>query len=80
MKELEDRKLLKIIWKDNKEDFVIQKVRLQTEHLEEAYRYVGRKPKRGPEQECVIEISSDDVNAEIYERRNSNYLSSFFSS
>lgn len=51
MKELEDRKLLKIIWKDNKEDFVIQKVRLQTEHLEEAYRYVGRKPKRGLEQE-----------------------------
>ena len=54
MKELEDRKLLKIIWKDNKEDFVIQKVRLQTEHLAEAYRYVGRKPKRGLEQENVM--------------------------
>lgn len=53
MKELEDRKLLRIIRKDNKEDFVIQKVRLQTEHLEEAYRYVGRKPKRGLEQENV---------------------------
>lgn len=36
MKELEDRKLLRIIRKDNKEDFVIQKVWLQTEHLEEA--------------------------------------------
>ena len=35
---------------------LIHKVRLQTEHLEEAYRYVGRKPKRGLEQECVIEI------------------------
>lgn len=32
---------------------MIQKVRLQTEHLEEAYRYVGRKPKRGLEQENV---------------------------
>lgn len=53
MKELEDRKLLRIIRKDNKEDFVIQKVWLQTEHLEEAYWYVGRKPKRGLEQENV---------------------------
>ena len=35
---------------------LIQKVRLQTGHLEEAYRYVGRKSKRGLEQECVIEI------------------------
>ncbi|MFU2422167.1 MAG: hypothetical protein ACM677_04440 [Bacteroides sp.] len=26
------------------------------EHLEEVYRYVGRKPKRGLEQEWVIEI------------------------
>ena len=26
------------------------------EHLEEAYRYVGRKPKRGLEQVWMIEI------------------------
>ena len=33
MKELEDRKLLKIIWKDNKEDIVIQQGLLLPEHL-----------------------------------------------
>ena len=32
---------------------MIQEVWLQTEHLEEAYRYVGRKSKRGLEQENV---------------------------
>lgn len=53
MKLLESRKLIRIIWKDNKQDYLIQKVRLMTDHIEEVYRYVGRKPKRGLEEENI---------------------------
>lgn len=53
MKELERKKLIRIIWKDNKQDYLIHKVRLMTDHLEEAYQYVGRRPKRGLEEENV---------------------------
>ena len=53
MKELERKKLIRIIWKDNKQDYLIHKVRLMTDHLEEAYQYVGRRPKRGVEEENV---------------------------
>lgn len=51
MKLLESKNLIRIIWKDNKQDYVIRKVRLTTNHIEEAYQYVGRKPKRGLEEE-----------------------------
>ncbi len=51
MKLLESKKLIRIIWKDNKQDYVIRKVRLTTDHIEEAYQYVRRKPKRGLEEE-----------------------------
>ena len=50
MKLLESKKLIRIIWKDNKQDYLIQKVRLMTDHIEEAYQYVGRKSKRGLEE------------------------------
>ena len=53
MKELERKKLIRIIWKDNKQDYLIHKVRLMTDHVEEAYQYVGRRPKRGLEKENV---------------------------
>lgn len=53
MKLLESQKLIRIIWKDNKQDYLIQKVRLMTNHIEEAYQYVGRKPKRGLEEENI---------------------------
>lgn len=53
MKLLESRKLIRIIWKDNKQDYLIQKVRLMIDHIEEAYRYVGRRPKRGLEEENI---------------------------
>lgn len=53
MKLLESKKLISIIWKDNKQDYLIQKVRLMTERIEEAYQYVGRKPKRGLEEENI---------------------------
>lgn len=53
MKELERKKLIRIIWKDNKQDYLIHKVRLMTDCIEEAYQYVGRRPKRGLEEENV---------------------------
>lgn len=54
MKSLESKSLIQIIWKDNKQDYLIQKVRLITDHIEEAYRYVGRKPKRVLEEENTV--------------------------
>ncbi|MCI8895222.1 MAG: hypothetical protein HFI42_13095 [Lachnospiraceae bacterium] len=45
MKALEDRQLIRILWKGNREGHIISKVRLNMEQLEEAYRYVGRMPK-----------------------------------
>ena len=54
MKMLEDRNLIQIIWRDNKKDYMIQKIRLQTGHLEEAYRYLGRKPRWRLEQENIM--------------------------
>lgn len=53
MKLLESKKLICILWKDNKQDYLIRKIRLMTDHIEEAYRYVGRKPKRGLEEENI---------------------------
>ena len=54
MKLLESKKLIRIIWKDNKQDYLIQKVRLMTDHIEDAYQYVGRKSNRGLEEENII--------------------------
>lgn len=54
MKSLENKALIQIIWKDNKQDYLIQKVRLITDHIEEAYRYVDRKPKRVLEEENTV--------------------------
>lgn len=53
MKLLESKELIRIIWKDNKQDYMIRKVRLMADHIEEAYQYVGRKPKRGLEEENI---------------------------
>lgn len=53
MKLLESKKLIRIIWKDNKQGYLIQKVRLMLDHIEEAYQYVGRKPRRGLEEENI---------------------------
>lgn len=58
MKTLESRKLIDIIWKNNKKDYVIQKIRLVTEHLDEAYQYAGRTPKRGLEMENIGQLQS----------------------
>lgn len=53
MKLLESKKFIRIIWKDNKQNYLIQKVRLMTDHIEEVYQYAGRKPKRGLEEENI---------------------------
>ena len=58
MKLLESKELIRIIWKDNKQDYMIRKVRLMADHIEEVYQYVGRKPKRGLEEENITEIKS----------------------
>ncbi len=66
MKLLENKKLIRIIWKDNKQDYLIQKVRLMTDHIEEAYQYVGRKPKQGLEAENIVLLQKYlDVKAPI---------------
>lgn len=66
MKLLENKNLIRIIWKNNKQDYLIQKVRLMTEHIDEAYQYVGRKPKRGLEEENMILLQKYfDVEAPI---------------
>lgn len=54
MKSLENKALIQIIWKDNKQDYLIQKVRLITDHIEKAYQYVGRKSKRVLEEENTV--------------------------
>lgn len=66
LKELESKNLIRIIWKDNKQDYLIQKVRLMTDHIDEAYQYVGRKPKRGLEEENIALLQKYlDVEAPI---------------
>lgn len=66
LKELESKNLIRIIWKDNKQDYLIQKVRLMADHIEEAYQYVGRKPKRGLEEETIALLQKYlDVEAPI---------------
>ena len=66
MKLLESKKLIQIIWKDNKQDYLIWKVRLMTEHIKEAYQYVGRKPKRGLEEENIVMLQNYlDVDAPV---------------
>lgn len=45
MQQLEDRKLIQILWKDDKKGHVILKVRLNVEEVDRAYAYVKRAPK-----------------------------------
>ena len=45
MKTLEEQEFLRILWKDGKRDHLIQKVRLNTEKLEQIYAHLGREPK-----------------------------------
>lgn len=49
MRNLEELGLIKIIWKEQKVDYVVQKVQLNMERLMQAYTYVRRTPK------CILE-------------------------
>lgn len=54
MKALEEAGLLTILWKDGKRDYLISKVRLNPDHIKEAYAYVHRLPKRSLEEENIL--------------------------
>lgn len=45
MQQLEDKNLIKILWKDNKKGHIISKVQLNIEQLENVYTYVKRISK-----------------------------------
>lgn len=45
MRNLEEEGLVRIVWKDQKVDYVIQKVQLNMERLTQAYVFVRRTPK-----------------------------------
>lgn len=45
MEELEEKQLIQICWKDQREGHIITKVRLNMESLKEAYAYVNRTPQ-----------------------------------
>lgn len=45
MQQLEDRQLIRILWKGNRTGHIISKVRLNPESLDRAYAYVHRAPK-----------------------------------
>lgn len=67
MRALEERKLIRIIWKDQKVNYVIQKVQLNTEQLDQAYAYVHRIPRRNLEEENLLLLAEygDDAGDEI---------------
>ena len=51
MNALENKNMITVIWKDHKQGHFIQKVRMNTDQIDEIYRYTGRKPKHGLEEE-----------------------------
>lgn len=50
MKILEDKNLIRIVWKGNKAGHIIEKVQLNIDSLSQAYTYVKREPKSELEQ------------------------------
>lgn len=54
MRNLEEEGLVIIVWKDQKVDYVIQKVQLNTERLTQAYAFVRRTPKCNLEEESQV--------------------------
>lgn len=57
MKVLEEKNLIRIIWKGNKVGHIIEKVQLNIENLQQAYTYVKRAPKSDLEQFHVKELA-----------------------
>ncbi|MDO4383696.1 MAG: DUF2220 family protein [Eubacteriales bacterium] len=60
MRALEEQKIVQIIWKDGKENYVIQKVRLNIDWLEQAYAFVHRIPRRNLEEENKLLLAEYD--------------------
>lgn len=55
LKELEEKGLVKMKWKGNKEGHILEKCILETERAGEAYAWLRRVPKREKE-ECVLKL------------------------
>lgn len=51
MSALENKNMITVIWKDHKQGHFIQKVRMNADQIDVIYRYTGRKPKHGLEEE-----------------------------
>lgn len=66
LRNIEEKGLIKIIWKGQKVDYVIQKVQLNTEKLTQAYAFVRRMPKGNLEEEnqMLLEEYCDDETGE----------------
>ena len=71
MRQLEEKNLIKIIWKDNKQGHVILKVQLNVENLDYAYKYVKRIPKED------LVAKNIEVFLEILEETNSLVIRNF---
>ena len=67
LRNIEEQGLIKIIWKDEKVDYVIQKVQLNIERLTQAYAFVHRTPKCNLEEEnqTFLEKYCNDERGEI---------------
>lgn len=54
MAEMERRRFLSVVWKGGKENYIIQKVILCTDYVQEVYRYVGRAPKAAEAEKALL--------------------------
>lgn len=66
MQNLEEEGLVRIVWKDQKVDYVIQKVQLNMERLTQAYAFVRRTPKCNLEEanQALLEEYCNDETGE----------------
>lgn len=62
MKDLEQRGLVQIIWKDGKSDYLISKIRLNTLTLNQAYQYVNRTSKLKQTEFFIEWLKNYDMN------------------
>ena len=77
MRNLEEEGLVKIVWKDQKVDYVIQKVQLNTERLTQAYAFVRRTPKCNLEEENQVlleKFCNDETGENPITREFARYL------
>lgn len=58
MKELEEKNLIRVIWKGNKVDHIIEKVQLRIDNVQQAYAYVKRVSKLDLEKIHIKELNA----------------------